>query len=66
MRIHHSDVYVSFLEKSKNSLPRQMNEILQSIGREFYPGKLYEILHVTGEDEMGNDILPPFIQYRLS
>lgn len=42
-----------------------MSQILEDIGRPVYKGKKYEILHVTGEDNEGNDILPPFIQYIL-
>jgi hypothetical protein len=42
-----------------------MDRIFEEIGRPCHPGKLYEILYVTGEDEQGQDILPPCIQYRL-
>ena len=65
MRVQTSDVYVSFLPKYQLALDRPMADILQGIGREQHPGKLYETLYVTGEDEQGNDVLPPFIQYSL-
>jgi hypothetical protein len=30
-----------------------MDEIFEEIGRPFYPGKLYEILSISGEDPEG-------------
>lgn len=63
MRIQSTDVYVSFLPKYQTILDKKMNDVLTEIGRENYPGKLYEILYITGEDDEGRDILPPFVQY---
>lgn len=63
MRIQSTDVYVSFLPKYQTILDKKMNDVLTEIGREYYPGKLYEILYITGEDDEGRDILPPFVQY---
>ena len=42
-----------------------MDEIFEEIGKPFYPGKLYEILHISGEDSEGQDIVAPFIQYHI-
>ena len=61
MRIQTTDVYVSFLPKYQAILDKQMNQVLADIGREDYKGKLYEILYITGEDDEGRDILPPFV-----
>lgn len=42
-----------------------MDDIFEEIGRPYYNGKLYEILHISGEDAEGSDIVSPFIQYYL-
>lgn len=42
-----------------------MNDILEEIGRKNYEGKRYEVLNIAGEDDDGNDIYSPFLQYHL-
>lgn len=41
----------------------KMEDILNEIGKKCYPGKKYEILNIAGEDDEGNDIYSPFLQY---
>jgi hypothetical protein len=59
------EIYISFIPKFKNRLDKHMDEILEEIGKPYYPGKLYEVLLISGEDENGEDVVSPFILYKL-
>lgn len=42
-----------------------MDDIFEEIGRKKYPGKKYEILNISGEDDAGEDIYSPYLLYHM-
>lgn len=43
----------------------KIEDILEELGRKRCPGKKYEVLNCSGEDDEGTDIYCPFILYHL-